>query len=76
VLRSIRSNGAGVVDKICAELPRRRRRYSAGVIPVARRNARVKLACDEKRALKAICASGDLPAAISAVAFSSRIRLT
>jgi hypothetical protein len=46
---------------MCAGVLRRRRRYSAGVIPVARRNARVKLACDEKRAFKAICASGNLP---------------
>jgi hypothetical protein len=45
-------------------------------MPVARRNARVKLACDEKLAFEAICASGNLPAAISAIAFSSRIRLT
>jgi len=45
-------------------------------MPVARRNARVKLACDEKRPFKAICASGSLAAAISAIAFSSRIRLT
>ena len=52
-LRSIRTSGAGVADKICAEVLRRRRRYSAGVIPVARRNARVKLACDEKRPFKA-----------------------
>jgi hypothetical protein len=32
---------------------------------VARWNARVKLACDQKPALKAICASGNLPATIS-----------
>jgi hypothetical protein len=45
-------------------------------VPAARRNARVKLACDENRAFKAICASDSLPCANSAIAFSSLIRLT
>src|SRR6266567_5121284 len=52
----------------------RRRRYFPGLIPVARRKALVKLACDEKRASKAIFASDDLPTAISAIARSSRMR--
>jgi hypothetical protein len=45
-------------------------------MPVARRNARVKLACDEKRAFEPTSASDNRPAAISAIAFSSRKRLT
>jgi hypothetical protein len=33
-------------------------RYRPGVIPNSRRNARVKLACDEKFSASVICASG------------------
>jgi hypothetical protein len=62
------------VQVICAAARQRRRvRYSPGVNPATRKNARVKLACDEKPALKAISARGSLPAAISAIAFSRRI---
>lgn len=50
--------------------------YLPGVTPVARKNARVKLACDEKPAFKAICASDNRPALISVMACSSRNRLT
>ena len=53
----------------------RRFRYSLGVVPVALWNARVKLACEEKCASSAICASGNLPAVNSAMAFSRRSRL-
>jgi hypothetical protein len=51
------------------------RRYSAGVTPVARRNARVKLDCEENWQLKAISESDD-PVAIIALALSSRRWLT
>jgi hypothetical protein len=52
------------------------RRYSAGVMPVARRNARVKLDCEEKRQSRAISQSDARPVAIIALAFSSRRWLT
>jgi hypothetical protein len=52
------------------------RRYSAGVFPVARRNARVKLDCEENRQSRAISKSDARPAAIIALALSSRRRLT
>jgi hypothetical protein len=72
----------GVIShfRACEWLPistyeRNWRRYSVGVIPVARWNARVKLACEEKCALNAISASGSLLAANSAMAISSRTRL-
>ena len=52
------------------------RRYSAGVIPVARRKARVKLDCEENWQLKAISQSDARPVAIIALAISSRRRLT
>src|SRR5712672_1074172 len=48
------------------------RRYSAGVMPVARRNARVKLDCEENWQLKAISLSDGFPVAINAFAASSR----
>jgi hypothetical protein len=51
-------------------------RYSAGVMPVARRNARVKLDCEENRQSKAISPSDARPAAIIALALSSRRWLT
>jgi len=41
------------------------RRYSAGVMPVARRNARVKLDCEENRQSRAIFESDAHPVAIS-----------
>jgi hypothetical protein len=44
-------------------------------MPVARRNARVKLDCEENWQLKAISESGD-PVAIIALALSSRRWLT
>jgi hypothetical protein len=52
------------------------RRYSAGVTPVARRNARVKLDCEENRQSRAISPSDARPVAIIALALSSRRRLT
>jgi hypothetical protein len=52
------------------------RRYSAGVMPVARRNARVKLDCEENWQLKAISESDARPVAIIVLAHSSRRRLT
>jgi hypothetical protein len=52
------------------------RRYSFGVMPVARRNARVKLDCEENWQLKAISESDDHPVAIIALALSSRRWLT
>ena len=51
-------------------------RYSAGVMPVARRNARVKLDCEENWQLKAISESDARPVAIIVLAHSSRRRLT
>jgi hypothetical protein len=51
-------------------------RYSAGVTPVARRNARVKLDCEENRQSRAISPSDARPVAIIALALSSRRRLT
>jgi hypothetical protein len=51
-------------------------RYSAGVMPVARRNARVKLDCEENWQSKAISSSDARPAAIIVLALSSRRRLT
>ena len=51
-------------------------RYSAGVMPVARRNARVKLDCEENRHSRAISLSDVRPVAIIALAVSSRRRLT
>ena len=51
-------------------------RYSAGVMPVARRNARVKLDCEENRDSRAISESDARPVAIIALAVSSRRRLT
>lgn len=44
------------------------RRYSPGVIPVARRKARVKLDCEPNRASNAILSSGLSPATIMALA--------
>ena len=55
---------------------RKVRRYSAGVTPVARRNARVKLDSEENRHSKAISLSDARPVAIIAFAVSSRRRLT
>jgi hypothetical protein len=55
---------------------RKVRRYSAGVMPIARRNARVKLDCEEKRDSRAISESDARPVAIIALAVSSRRRLT
>src|SRR6266403_1088345 len=52
------------------------RRYSAGVMPVARRNARGKLDCEENRQSGAISKGDARPAAIIALALSSRRRLT
>ena len=52
------------------------RRYSFGVMPVARRNARVKLDCEENWQLKAISESDAPPVAIIVLALSSRRRLT
>jgi hypothetical protein len=52
------------------------RRYSAGVMPMARRNARVKLDCEENRHSRAISLSDARPVAIIALAVSSRRRLT
>ena len=52
------------------------RRYSAGVMPVARLNARVKLDCEENRQTKAVFASDMSPAAIIAFAHSRRLWLT
>ena len=49
----------------------RRRRYSMGVMPVARWKARVKLACEENWALSAISTNVNLPAANSVFAFSN-----
>jgi hypothetical protein len=57
------------------ECYRKVRRYSAGVMPAARRKARVKLDCEENWQLKAISESDD-PVAIIALALSSRRRLT
>ena len=51
-------------------------RYSAGVMPTARRNARVKLDCEENWQSRAISESDARPAAIIALAFSSRRWLT
>ena len=51
-------------------------RYSAGVMPTARRNARVKLDCEENWQLKAISESDARPVAIIVLALSSRRRLT
>jgi hypothetical protein len=48
------------------------RRYSAGVMPMARRNARVKLDCEENRHSRAISESDARPVAIIALALSSR----
>ena len=58
------------------EFYRNVRRYSAGVAPVARRNARVKLDCEENRDSRAISESDARPVAIIALAVSSRRRLT
>ena len=55
---------------------RKVRRYSAGVMPVARRNARVKLDCEENRDSRAISESDARPVASIALALSSRRRLT
>ena len=52
------------------------RRYSAGVMPVARLNARVKLDCEENRQTKAVLAIDVPPAAIIAFAHSRRLWLT
>lgn len=52
------------------------RRYSAGVMPVARRKARVKLDCEENLESSAIFPSDVRPAAIMALALSSRRWLT
>jgi hypothetical protein len=45
-------------------------------MPVARRNARVKLDCEENWQLKAISDSDTCPVAIIVLAFSSRRPLT
>jgi hypothetical protein len=55
---------------------RNARRYPAGVMPVPRRNARVKLDCEENWQSRAISWSDARPVAIIAFAFSSRRRLT
>jgi hypothetical protein len=55
---------------------RNARRYPAGVMPVARRNARVKLDCEENWQSRAISWRDARPVAIIALAFSSRRRLT
>jgi hypothetical protein len=55
----------------CANL----RRYSAGVMPVARRNARVKLDCEKNWQSRAISDSDARPVVIIALALSSRRRL-
>jgi hypothetical protein len=52
------------------------RRYLPGVTPVARRNARLKLACEENWPLSAISLKDRLPAASSTIAVSSRCWLT
>ena len=52
------------------------RRYSFGVMPVARRNARVKLDCEENRDSRAISESDARPVASIALALSSRRWLT
>ena len=52
------------------------RRYSAGVMPMARRNARVKLDCEENWHSRAISESDARPVAIIALALSSRRPLT
>ena len=52
------------------------RRYIAGVKPVARRNARVKLDCEENPHMKAISSIDVTPAAIIVFARSSRLWLT
>src|SRR5262249_7390081 len=52
------------------------RRYSPGVTPVARRNARLKLACDENRQLRAILFRDCLPSASNVIALCSRCWLT
>ena len=52
------------------------RRYSAAIMPAARRNARVKLDCEENWQLKAISESDARPVAIIVLALSSRRRLT
>jgi hypothetical protein len=52
------------------------RRYSAGAMPVARRNARVKLDWEENRLPRAISPSDARPVAIIALALSSRRWLT
>jgi hypothetical protein len=51
-------------------------RYSAGVMPTARRNARVKLDCEENWQSRAISESDARPVAIIALALSSRRWLT
>src|SRR6266536_2149447 len=58
------------------ECYRKVRRYSAGVTPVARRNARVKLDCEENRESRAISESDARPVAIIALALASRRWLT
>ena len=52
------------------------RRYAAGVMPMARRNARVKLDSEENWQSSAISRSDARPVAIIALALSSRRRLT
>ena len=52
------------------------RRYWAGVMPVTRRNAWVKLDSEENRQSRAISRSAARPVAIIAFALSSRRRLT
>ena len=51
------------------------RLYSAGVTPVARRNARLKLDCEENWQSRAISERGARPVAIIAFALSNRLRL-
>jgi hypothetical protein len=65
-----------VGNRSIEECYRNVRRYSAGVTPAARRNARVKLDCEENRLSRAISPSDARPVAIMALAFSSRRWLT
>jgi hypothetical protein len=52
------------------------RRYAAGVMPMARRNARVKFDSEENRQASAISRSDARPVAIMNFALSSRRLLT
>jgi hypothetical protein len=82
--RPVRHAGASPVRKVkivagmrsAEDCYRNVRRYSAGVMPVARRNARVKLDCEENRDSRAISESDARPVASIALALSSRRWLT